>query len=71
MSNGVDFSPGRSIESRTRRLAEEIAETVYVRLETGAGVTRIVARLIRISMNLFRRSCVSIIERPLAAQVAL
>ena len=37
---GVDFRPGRTVESRARRLAEEIAEAVYVRLETGADVTR-------------------------------
>ena len=43
MSNGVDFSPGRSIESRARRLAEEIAGAIYVRLETGAGFNRIPA----------------------------
>ncbi len=43
MINGVDFRPGRTIESRTRRLAEEIAGTFYVRLETGAGFNRIPA----------------------------
>ena len=37
MIDGADFRQSRSIESRARRLAEEIAGTVYVRLETGAG----------------------------------
>ena len=43
MMNSVDFRQGRTIESGARRLAEEIAGTVYLRLETGAGVTRIPA----------------------------
>ena len=48
-SNSADFPPlrGRSIESGTRRPAEEIAGAFYVRLETGAGFTRILARIIR------------------------
>ena len=33
--------PGRTIESGTRRLAEEIAGAIYVRLETGPGFNRI------------------------------
>ena len=38
-----EHSPGRTIESGTRRLAEEVAGAIYVRLETGAGFTRISA----------------------------
>ena len=43
MINGVDFRPGRTVESGARCLAEEIAGTIYVRLETGAGFNRIPA----------------------------
>ena len=35
MINGVDFRPSRTVESRARRLAKEIAGTVHVRLEAG------------------------------------
>ena len=40
MINGVDFRPGRTVESGARCLAEDIAGAVYVRVETGAGFTR-------------------------------
>ena len=43
MMNSVDFRQGRTIESGARRLAEEIAGAVYVRLETSTGFTRIPA----------------------------
>src|SRR6266850_8598911 len=35
-----EHRPGRPIESRARRIAEEISGAIYVRLETGAGFTR-------------------------------
>ena len=46
MINGMGFLLSRPIESGARCLAEEIAGTVHVRLETGAGVIRTLARLI-------------------------
>jgi Calcineurin-like phosphoesterase superfamily domain len=41
MINGMGFLLSRPIESGARCLAEEIAGTVHVRLEAGAGFNRI------------------------------